>query len=502
MTKIFINIQRVLKAMEPINQLIQERLNKLDKISKIQDPFPHNFEKSKHSITKIKENHQNLKPQTHTGKKYNVAGRIILLRNMGKVVFITIKDELESIQLFIKKDETKNFELVKLLDIGDFVGAEGEAFTTKVGELSIYTAKLHFLSKSIRPLPDKHKGLQDVELRYRKRYLDLLVNSSTQQTFIKRTQILNAVREYLNKQGFLEVETPILHPVYGGANARPFKTYHNELKQDLFLRISPELYLKRLIIGGLSKVYDINKNFRNEGIDTTHNPEFTMLEAYKTYADYNDMMDLFEKIFEYTAIKANGSTKVKYQGQSLDFKAPWPRVTMLDSIKQHAKIDASKMSEKQLLEHVKKNKIKFDKQESWGNLVQAIFEHHCEEKIIQPTFIIDHPKETTPLCKLHREDNRLIERFEPFCMGMELGNAYSELNDPLLQKKLLEEQAKELKKGDLEANPFDADFIEAMEYGMPPTGGIGLGIDRMVMLLLDQNSIRDVILFPTLKNTK
>ncbi|MFT4261335.1 MAG: lysine--tRNA ligase [Candidatus Woesearchaeota archaeon] len=489
--------------MQPENQLIKDRLNKLANLQNQGiEPFPHNFSKKKQDISKIKKEFDGLESQTHTGKQRTVAGRIMLLRNMGKAAFITIKDDFDTIQLYLRKQDTKNFDILTNLDIGDFIGAKGEVFTTKVGELTIYANYVEFLAKATRPLPDKHHGLQDTELKYRKRHLDLIMNKETEITMTKRLKIMAAIREFFTKKGFLEVETPILHPIYGGAAAKPFKTYHNELKSNLYLRISPELYLKRLIVGGYSKVYDINKNFRNEGIDTTHNPEFTMLEAYQTYADYNDMMSLFEELYEFVALKVNGTTKTLFKGKEVDVKAPWSRIPMLDSIKKYAKIDASNMSEKELYDFVKKNKVKFDKEVNWGNLVAAIFEEYCEDKYTNPVFIIDHPKETTPLCKAHRNDPRLIERFEPFSCGMELGNAYSELNDPIHQRKLLEDQARQLKGGDEEANPMDEDFLEAIEHGMPPTGGVGIGLDRMIMLLLGKDSIRDVIFFPTMKPGK
>jgi lysyl-tRNA synthetase, class II len=489
--------------MQPENQLIQERKNKLTAlIQQNIEPFPHKFSLKKDDISKIKQDYKHLEKETQTDDIKVVAGRIVLLRDMGKAAFITLKDEFETIQVYLRKDDTENFEILKSLDLGDFIGVKGNVFTTKVGELTIHAKYAEFLSKSIRPLPDKHHGLQDTELKYRKRHLDLIVNKETSETMTKRLKIMAAIREFFNQKDFLEVETPILHPVYGGAAAKPFKTYHNELKSELYLRISPELYLKRLIIGGYPKVYDINKNFRNEGIDTTHNPEFTMLEAYEAYADYNDMMKLFEDLFEFVALKVNGTTKTTFKGQEVDVKAPWQRITMLDAIKQYAKIDASTMSEKELSDFIKQNKVKFDKEVNWGNMVAAIFEEFCEDKFINPTFVIDHPKETTPLCKAHRKDKRLIERFEPFSMGMELGNAYSELNDPVLQKELLLDQARQLKGGDDEANPMDDDFVEALESGMPPTGGVGIGLDRMVMLLLGKESIRDVIFFPTMKVEK
>ena len=366
--------------------------------------------------------------------------------------------------------------------------------------MSILIKKLEILAKSVLPLPEKWHGLQDKEERYRKRYLDLVMNPQIKEVFEKREKITDSIRDFLKKRNFNEVDTPYLQTIYGGANAKPFKTHLNYLDIDLFLSISPELYLKRLIVGGYEKVFTIARNFRNEGIDRWHNPEFTMMEIYQAYADYNDMMKLFEDIYEYAAKKINGTTKVKFRGKEIDFKAPWKKMTMQEAIKKFAKINIEKMNEDELEKFAKKNNVKY-KEKTWGWLVQAIFEDLCEDKIEQPIFILDHPLETTPLCKMHRNDKlcRLIERFEPFCMGSELGNAYSELNDPVLQRKLFEEQQKSLSKGDEEANPLDEDFLNAIEIGLPPTGGMGLGIDRMIMLLTGQDSIRDVILFPFMK---
>ncbi len=484
-------------------RLIEERLGKLEEMRKENiNPYPYKYKVTDTALN-IKEKFSSLKPEEHSGKKERVAGRIVLKRKMGKVFFITLQDEFEKLQAYLRKDDLGDlFDKLRLLDLGDYIGVEGEIFKTKTGEVTVYAEKFEILSKAIRPLPEKYHGLKDTELKYRKRYLDLIVNPESAKTFRKRIALLKAVREFLDKKGFLEVETPILHPIYGGAAAKPFTTFHNELKMNLYLRISPELYLKRLIVGGFNKVYDINKNFRNEGIDTTHNPEFTMLELYEAYKDYNDMMKLTEEMYEYVAKKVNGTTKSVFKGKEIDFKAPWPRVKMLDSIKEHAGIDAGGMSVEELKKFALSKGVEFDAEHSWGNYVQAIFEHFCEDKYEQPTFIMDHPKETTPLCKAHREDPRLIERFEPFCMGMELGNAYSELNNPIIQRKLLEDQARQLKAGNEEANPLDEDFIEAIEQGMPPTGGLGIGIDRMAMLLLGKESLRDVIFFPTMKPEK
>ncbi len=484
------------------DQIIGERKRKLDELRKIVNPYPHKFD-VKNFSDEIKDKFKGLKDNVRSKSSVVVAGRVMIIRNLGKLIFVTIQDGKGRLQLILQKGETnkKDFELFKkYVDVGDFVGVNGIVMKTKTGEVSVLVKNLEILSKSLLPLPEKWHGLKDEEERYRKRYLDLIMNPSVREVFDKRTEILNAIREFMQKKEIIEVDTPFLQTIYGGANARPFKTHLNALNMDLFLAISPELYLKRLIVGGYDKVYTISRNFRNEGIDRWHNPEFTMLEAYCSYYDYNDMMDLFEDLYEYVAKKVNKSTKVKFRGKTIDFKKPWKRITMANCIKKYAGIDVSKMSDKKISDFVKKNNIE-SKEDNWGWNVQAIFEHFCEDKIEQPVFIIDHPLETTPLCKTHRNDKlcRTIERFEPFCMGAELGNAYSELNDPELQRELLEQQQKALKKGDLEANPLDEDFINAIEIGMPPTGGLGLGVDRMVMLLTGQTSIKDVILFPFMR---
>lgn len=485
------------------NRLIQERIRKLGEIrERGVNPFPHDFTPSKKSAA-IKKEHEGLAPESTTEVKESIAGRIMLLRNMGKASFVTLQDERGQIQAYIRSDDVgkDEYKLMKKLDIGDYLGVTGKVFTTKTGEISIYADSFKILSKGIRPLPEKFHGIKDTELAYRKRHLDLIMNPESKEIFVKRIKIMRAIRNFMDQRGFLEVETPVLQTQYGGAAAKPFITHHNMLNMDMYLRISPELFLKRLLVGGFEKVYDINKNFRNEGIDTTHNPEFTMLEAYEAYGDYNSMMDLMESMYDVVAKEVLGTTKVSFKGIDVDVKKPWARVKMLDSIKEHAKIDAENASMEDLQDFCEKNLIDMDKDKTWGNYVLAIFEHFCEDKYTNPTFIIDHPRESTPLCKGIRDggDERLIERFEPFCMGMELGNAYSELNDPILQRELLEDQQRQLTAGDDEANPLDEEFLDAIETGMPLAGGIGIGIDRMIMLLLGQESIRDIIFFPTMK---
>ncbi len=481
------------------NHLVEERKRKLEELRQQKiNPFPYRYERT-HASSEIHEKFAKLKKEEHSGTVARVAGRIMVLRRMGKVTFAHTQDGFGQIQLYFQNETTQNYELLKKFDMGDFIGAEGKIFKTKTGEVTIEVKKFEMLSKAIRPLPEKYHGLQDTELKYRQRYLDLLTNEKSRQAFIVRSKIISAMREFLDKKGFLEVETPTLQPVYGGAAARPFTTSHHELKMKMYLRISDELYLKRLIIGGFERVYEICKDFRNESIDTTHNPEFTMMECYAAYWDYNDIMGLVEDVYEFCAKKVLGTTKAKFAEHTIDFKKPWKRLTMGQALKQIAKLDVEKMSDKELLQEIKKNKIELKHGEERGYLIEALFGELCEEHLIQPTFIIDHPKETTPLCKAHRKNPELIERFEPFVAGFEIGNAYSELNDPLKQAELLKQQAEQLKKGDEEANPMDDDFIEAMEYGMPPTGGLGLGIDRMAMLFTDSQSIRDVIFFPAMK---
>lgn len=484
------------------NRLVQERLRKLNELrEKGINPYPHLYKPTKSSVF-IKKEHEGLSPEEHTEVVESIAGRIMLLRNMGKAAFLTLQDGEGQIQTYIRSDDVgkEEYKLLKKLDLGDFIGVTGKIFKTKTGEVTVYAQSFVILTKAIQPLPEKYHGLQDTELKYRKRHLDLIMNKESKEVFIKRMKMLAAVREYMAELGFVDAEIPILQTQYGGAAARPFITHHNELDIDLYLKISPELYLKRLIVGGFDKVYDINKNFRNEGIDTTHNPEFMMLECYQAYADYNDMMEITEGLYDYVARKVLGTTKVMFKGVEVDVAKPWPRVKMLDSIKEHAGIDASSMSQEELHQYVKDNKIEFTKELNWGNLVCAIFEDKCEDKYQNPTFIIDHPRESTPFCKGLRDgDERLIERFEPFCMGMELGNAYTELNDPVLQRELLVDQQRQLDAGDGEANPLDEEFLHAIETGMPPTGGLGIGIDRMVMILTGQESIRDIIFFPTMK---
>jgi len=435
-----------------------------------------------------------------------VAGRIMGKRGHGKLSFLDVVDETDKIQIFVSQKEVgeDKFELIKLLDIGDFVEASGKVFKTVAGEISVQCSNIKILSKALKPLPSTWFGLKDTEERYRKRYLDFIINADSKKIIETRSKIVSEVRNILEEKGFLEIETPTLQPIYGGANARPFKTYYNTLKQDFYLKISDELYLKRLIVGGFEKVFEIDHNFRNEGIDATHSPEFTMMECYWAYADYNQMMSLTEEIYSRVAQKVLGTTKVSYNGFDIDLKTPWERLTMAEAIKKHLGFDVSKLDDDELKEKAEELKVKIGKRGrkfNRGLTIASIFEL-VEDKLGGPVFITDFPKETTSLCKLHRNDSNLIERFEPYIGGKEVGNAYTELNDPDLQRHFFEEEVRAKKEGDEEAHPLDEDFLTAMEHGMPPTGGLGLGIDRMIMIMTGTHSIRDVIAFPTLRNKK
>ncbi len=480
-------------------EIVKERLKKIEELRKKGiNPYPYSFKKT-HYAHQLQEKYKELKNEQESKDTVMVCGRVMSVREMGAINFLSLIDGSGKIQLIFKDEQAKD---IKNFDAGDFLGCEGTIFRTKRGELSVLVTKSEILCKSIKPLPEKFHGLQDVEERYRKRHLDLISNEKTREVFFMRTKIIQAIREFLDSREYLEVETPILQPVYGGAAAKPFKTFINELKQEVYLRVADELYLKRLIIGGFEKVYEISKDFRNESIDLQHNPEFTMLECYEAYIDRDGVADLFEKMMAFVAKKVLGTTQFEYQGNKIDF-GKWRRVSMHDLVNEKFGIDVEKMSDIKLLElAMKHTPDKVSKNSPRGELINELFETFAK-KIIEPTIVIDYPKETCPLCKVHRKDQRLIERFEPVCCGMELGNAYSELNDPVLQKKLLLEQVKERKN---EAEPWtselDEDFIEAMEHGMPPTGGLGVGIDRIVMLLTNSPSIRDVIFFPFMKTMK
>jgi lysyl-tRNA synthetase class 2 len=477
-------------------ELIDERIRKMQEFRKLGiNPYPYKYSPT-HTAMQILEKYKEI-PIEQSKDKVVVAGRIASIRRMGKVTFCHIRDHTGKIQLFMREDSLgKDYDLLKLWDIGDWVGAEGVVFRTKTGEVSVLVSKPEMLCKAIRPFPEKWHGLKDVEIRYRHRYLDLVMNPEVREVFRKRTKIIDTIRSVLDSKNFIEVETPVLQQIYGGAAAKPFKTHLNTLNQDVFLRIAPELYLKKLIVGGLDRVYEIGKNYRNEDIDRSHNPEFTSIEIYQAYADFRDMMELTEDLYVAAAMAVHGSTKFEYQGNIIDVKKPWKTYTMIGAIKELGGVDVEAYDDKSLLAKVPRKEL-LPPKPSRGMIIQALFEQLCEEKLIQPTFITHHPIETTPLCKQCRDGHRdLVERFEPFIAGMEIANAYSELNDPILQRKLLEDQAKA---GSEWGNVVDEDFIQSIEYGMPPTGGLGIGIDRMVMILTNSPSIRDVLFFPFMK---
>ena len=487
--------------LEKEHHLIAERIKKLNQLKEYGiDPYPHKFNQTHHS-SELHEKYSHLKAEEHTTDNVSVAGRIIGFRKLGKLAFGHIRDNDGKIQVLFNEQETKYFDQIKSLDIGDYIGINGIIFKTKTGELTVKGIEYTVLAKSLRPLPEKFHGIQDIEIKYRQRYLDLIMDDNSKNIFVLRTKIIKALKEFLDNKNFMEVETPVLQPIYGGAAAKPFITHHNDLDMKLYLRISLELYLKRLIVGGYEKVYEIGKVFRNESIDTSHNPEFTLMECYWAYADYNDIMELVEDAYNYVALKVLGTTKITYQDKEIELKKPWKKMTMKEALLEYTSIDVDKLDNNEIKTLLEKHKIEYRDDMSKGLLVNQLFKI-VEEKLIQPVFIIDHPKETTPLCKLHRKDHELIERFEPYINGWEIGNAYSELNDPIRQRYLLEEQAKDLRRGLEESNPMDEDFCKAVEYGMPPMGGLGLGIDRMVMLLTNSTSIRDILFFPTMKNSE
>lgn len=440
----------------------------------------------------------------YEGKTVTIAGRMISRRIMGKASFAHLLDCGTTIQFYCKRDEMGEEEYAefKKWDLGDILGIEGEVFTTHTGEVSVKVHKATLLSKSLLPLPEKYHGLKDTDLRYRQRYVDLIANPEVMDTFKKRSKIISCIRRFLDEKGFIEVETPILNSIPSGASARPFITHHNTLDIDMYLRIAPELYLKRLIVGGFDKVYEIGRLFRNEGMDVKHNPEFTTIELYQAYADYNDMMDITEDMYKYCAKEVLGTTTVNFQGTTLELGGKWPRLTMVEAVRKYTGIDFDAMEMPEILEKAAAIGVELDKDISWGKALYEVFDQKIEEHLIQPTFIIDYPVEVSPLAKRKPSDKRLTERFEFFMIACEMGNAFSELNDPIDQRGRFEQQAKERANGDDEAQMTDDDFVTALEYGLPPTGGLGIGIDRMVMLLTDNYSIRDVLLFPTMKPKK
>jgi lysyl-tRNA synthetase class 2 len=483
---------------EDLNEIMKVRLQKLKELEESGvKPYGQKFDVTHYSLP-IKESFNQLE-----GKTVKAAGRIMAIRGHGKAAFFDIQDQHGEIQVYIKKDnvEQKTFELFKKMDIGDIVGVEGTVFKTHKGEISINMSDMRLLAKSLRPLPEKWHGLKDVDIRYRQRYIDLIVNPDVRETFITRSKIIKAMRNFLDERGFLEVETPVLTPLATGAAARPFVTHHNALDMDLYLRIATELYLKRLIVGGFERVYEIGKDFRNEGISIKHNPEFTMMELYQANADYHDMMEITENMVAYIAKEVLGTTKITYQGEEIDLTPPWTRMTMTEAVKKYTGVDFDKISTDSEAREVAKE-LKIDElreDDTKGKVLNLIFEEKVEDKLVQPTFIMDYPIEISPLAKKKDDDPNFTYRFEAFAVRREMANAFSELNDPIDQKERFLQQVKEREAGDDEAHVYDEDYVTALEYGMPPTGGLGIGIDRLVMLLTDSYSIRDVILFPTMR---
>ena len=492
------NIQELESQFSEQERLRREKLAELKSEGK--DPFDVYKVDRTHTSEQVKSNFEKLE-----GKEVTVAGRIMSKRGQGKVVFSDIHDRDGKIQLFIKIDEVGEEQLksYKTFDLGDMVEATGEVFKTRTEEISVKVKSFQLICKSLKPLPEKWHGLKDPDLRYRQREVDLITNPEVKDTFIKRSQIIRGIREFLDNRGFLEVETPILSPIAGGAAARPFITHHNTLDIDMYLRIATELYLKRLIVGGFEKVYDMGKNFRNEGMSVRHNPEFTMIELYEAYSDYNDMMGIMENLAAYVCEKVNGTTKVMYQGTEIDFKPPWRRITMVDAVKEYAGIDFNSIASDEEAQAIAKEKhLEFPKPLNTvtkGEVLNALYEEFAEQHMIQPTFVMDYPVEISPLTKKKRGNEMFTERFEGFVFGREICNAYSELNDPIVQRERFEQQAKERELGDDEAYMIDEEFMSALETGMPPTGGLGFGVDRLIMFLTDSPSIRDVLLFPTMK---
>lgn len=496
-------------------QLSEQELVRREKLNQLRaigiNPYPADLYPINNNSKEIKQNYKE-------GEKVIIAGRLMSRRIQGKVSFAELQDAQGRIQVYFNRDEiclgedkTKyNDVYKKLLDIGDFIGIEGELFTTKVGEITVMVKDFTLLSKTLKPLPlpktDQDGNIfdefNDPELRYRRRYVDLVVNPHVKEAFIKRTKLVNSMRDFLADKGYLEVETPILQPLYGGAAARPFKTYHNTLDMSLYMRIANELYLKRLIVGGFDGVFEFSKDFRNEGMSRFHNPEFTQVELYVAYKDYNWMMDLMEAMVEKVALDLHGTTEVQVGEHIINFQRPWKRFTMFEAIEHFTGIDISKMDEEALSATAKKLNVAIDDSMGKGKLIDEIFGEHCEPKLIQPTFITDYPVEMSPLAKKHRSKEGLVERFEVVCNGKEICNAFSELNDPIDQRKRFEEQIELGKRGDDEAMVLDEDFLRALEYGMPPTAGLGVGIDRLSMIMTNSNSIQDVLFFPQMKPEK
>ena len=491
--------QNQARTQEELNHVLQARRDKLAELQASgKDPFQVTKYDQTHHSTEIRENYEELE-----GKVVSVAGRMMFKRVMGKASFCNLQDLKGRIQVYVARDSIgeEAYKDFKKLDIGDIIGVKGTVFTTKTGEISIHATEVTLLSKSLQVLPEKFHGLTDTDVRYRQRYVDLIMNEDVKETFIKRSKIISAIRRYLDGQGFMEVETPILVANAGGAAARPFETHFNALDEDVKLRISLELYLKRLIVGGLERVYEIGRVFRNEGVDTRHNPEFTLMELYQAYTDYHGMMDLTENLYRFVAQEVLGTTKIVYNGIEMDLGKPFERITMVDAVKKYSGVDFNQIhTVKEARAAAKEHHVEYEERHKRGDILNLFFEEFVEEHLIQPTFVMDHPIEVSPLTKKKPDNPEHVERFEFFMNGWEMANAYSELNDPIDQRERFAAQEELFAQGDEEANHTDEDFLNALMVGMPPTGGIGFGIDRMVMLLTNSSAIRDVLLFPTMKS--
>lgn len=491
-----------MSELDTENPIRAEKRRKLHNLrEKNYDPYPHTFVRTG-NVAEIREKFSNINTgEVLQDKVYRIAGRLMTKRPMGKAAFFNVQDQSGNLQCYLKTSELPEVDQLAFdnIDLGDIVGIEGFVFKTGKGELSLHCKSFQILCKTLEPLPEKFHGIQDVEIKYRHRHLDLISDPESRMVFERRSRIISEIRNFLNSRNFLEVETPVLQPIYGGAAAYPFSTHHRALDMKLYLKISPELYLKRLIVGGFEKVYEIGKNFRNEGIDRSHNPEFTMLEWYEAYTDYNDQMKQFEELVAHLAKTVTGSYKVQYQGKEIDFTTPWRRLTVYDAVKEYAKIDPETSTAEQLYARAKELGTDLEKITTHGELVMELFDLTVEQHLWHPTIVLDFPKEISPLTKKHRTKKNLVERFEPVCAGMEIGNSYSELNDPEDQLARLKEQ-EEKRVVDEEAQPMDKDFLHAIDTGMPPTGGVGIGIERIVMILTDRPSIRDILFFPTMKH--
>ena len=483
-----------------INEQMQFRINKMNQLAeKGLEPFGRKFDWTHHAQD-VADDFEELSEKETVVR---LAGRAMAIRGHGKTAFLDLLDKTGRIQLYVRKDALgeDNYSIIKMMDIGDIIGVTGTVFRTHMGELSIKATSLEILSKALRPLPEKWHGLKDIETRYRQRYVDLIVNPDVRKTFLQRSHIIKSIREILDGKDFLEVETPIMHAIAGGATARPFITYHNALDMELYMRVAPELYLKRLIVGGFERVYELGRVFRNEGIDIKHNPEFTMVEVYQAYADYNDLIDLTETIISQKKKKVLGTMKITYGGQEIDLTPPWNRLSMIEAVAKYTGEDFTGVTDiEEARKMAERINVPFEKTFGVGKIINACFDEHVEDKLIQPTFITGHPKEISPLAKSSAADPEITDRFEAFIYGREMCNGFSELNDPIDQRERFLKQVEERANGDEEANMMDEDFINALEYGLPPTGGLGIGIDRLVMLLTDSVSIRDVLLFPHMRH--